>query len=84
VSTDSFMRFAGFKHNSGVNAALRPYLQGNHAIFEKLGSRVRYRERFMRLWMVLQLINIPSLFPAGQPVLASSEQGLLLPFLSKD
>jgi hypothetical protein len=84
VSTDSFMRFAGFKHNSGVNAALRTYLQGNHAILEKLGSRVRYRERFMRLWMVLQLINIPSLFPAGQPVLASSEQGLLLPFLSKD
>jgi len=82
TSTDSFIRFAGFKNNSSVGAALRPFLKGNNAILEKRGSRVRYRERFMRLWVLLQVVNIPSLFPAGRPFIASSEQGLLLPYLS--
>jgi len=27
--------------------------------------------------------NIPSLFPAGRPFIASSEQGLLLPYLTR-
>jgi hypothetical protein len=84
TSTDSFIRFAGFKNNSSVGAALRPFLKGNNAILEKRGSRVRYRERFMRLWILLQVVNIPSLFPAGRPFIASSEQGLLLPYLSND
>ena len=82
TSTDSFIRFAGFKNNSSVGAALRPFLKGNNAILEKRGSRVRYRERFMRLWVLLQVVNIPSLIPAGRPFIASSEHGLLLPYLS--
>jgi uncharacterized protein len=82
TSTDSFIRFAGFKSNSSVGAALRPFLKGNSAILEKRGSRVRYRERFMRLWVLLQVVNIPSLFPAGHAFIAGSEQGLLLPYLS--
>jgi len=81
TSTDSFIRFAGFKNNSSVAAALRPFLKGNNAILEKRGSRVRYRERFMRLWVLLQVVNIPSLFSAGRPFIGSSEQGLLLPYL---
>ena len=60
-----------------MGAALRPFLKGNNAILEKRGSGVRYRERFMRLWVLLQVVNIPSLFPV-----AGSEQGLLLPYLS--
>jgi hypothetical protein len=59
-----------------------PFLKGNNAILEKRGSRVRYRERFMRLWVLLQVVNFPSLFPAGGSFIASSEQGLLLPYLS--
>jgi AAA+ ATPase superfamily predicted ATPase len=82
TSTDSFIRFAGFNNNSSVGAALRPFLKGNNAILEKRGSRVRYRERFMRLWVLLQLVKIPSLFPAGKSFLASSAQGLLLPYLA--
>jgi hypothetical protein len=82
TSTDSFIRFAGFSNNSSVGAAMRPFLKGNNPILEKRGSRVRYRERFMRLWMLLQVVNIPSLFPAGRPLIASTEQGLLLPYLS--
>jgi len=81
TSTDSFIRFAGFNNNSSVSAALRPFLKGSNAILEKRGSRVRYRERFMRLWLLLQVINIPSLFPAGRCFIAGSEQGLLLPYL---
>ncbi len=84
TSTDSFIRFAGFKNNSSVAAALRPFLKGNNAILDKRGSRVRYRERFMRLWVLLQIVEIPSLFPAGHAFMASSEQGLLLPYLRGD
>jgi hypothetical protein len=36
----------------------------------------------MRLWVLLQVVKIPSLFPAGRPFLAISEHGLLLPYLS--
>jgi hypothetical protein len=50
-----------------VAAALRPFLKGNNAILEKRGSRVRYRERFLRLWVLLQVVNIPSLFPPACP-----------------
>ena len=35
TSTGSFIRFAGFKNNSSVGAALRPFLKGNNAILEK-------------------------------------------------
>ena len=35
TSTDSFIRFAGFKNNSSVGAAPRPFLKGNNAILEK-------------------------------------------------
>jgi len=33
TSTDSFIRFAGFRNNSSVGAAMRPFLKGNNAIF---------------------------------------------------
>jgi hypothetical protein len=82
TSTDSFIRFAGFKNNSSVGAALRPFLKGNNAILEKRGSRVRFRERFLKLWLLLQVVTIPSLFPAGRPDIGKAEQGLLLPYLS--
>ena len=35
TSTDSFIRFTGFKNNSSVAAALRPFLKGNNAILER-------------------------------------------------
>jgi hypothetical protein len=81
TSTDSFIRFAGFKSNSSVGAAVRPFLKGNNAILEKRGSRVRFRERFLKLWVLLQVVNIPSLFPAGRPYIGKSEHGFLLPYL---
>ena len=40
------------------------------------------QEELMRPWVLLQVVNIPSLFPASRPFIASSEQGLLLPYLS--
>jgi hypothetical protein len=83
VFFDEFQEIVeNLKNNSSMGAALRPFLKGNNAILEKRGSRVRHRERFMRLWVLLQVVNIPSLFPAGRPFIGSSEQGLLLPYLS--
>jgi AAA+ ATPase superfamily predicted ATPase len=82
TATDSFIRFSGFNTNSSVVSAMRPFLKGNNALLEKRGSRVRYRERFMRLWVLLQVVKTPSIFPAGRAFTADSEQGLLLPYLS--
>ena len=83
-STDSFIRFAGFKTNSSVNSAMRPFLKGTNALLEKHGSRIRYRERFMRLWVLLQLERNPGMFPAGKSLGASPEQQVLLSFVSGD
>jgi uncharacterized protein len=81
TATDEFRRFAGFGTNSSVSAAMRPFLTGNHAILEKRGSRVRYREQFFRLWMTLKLRQTPSLFPSATPLLQTGENALFVPYL---
>jgi len=65
-----------------VGAALRPFLKGNNAILEKPRQSGALSRTFHATVVLLQVVNIPSLFPAGRPFIASSEQGLLLPYLS--
>lgn len=79
---DAFLRFAGFKGHSSLAAAMRPFLRGKNAVLEKRGSRVRYRERFMRLWMLLQVLKNPSVFPHSRSVAPDEEQTLLQPYLA--
>ncbi len=79
---DSFLRFAGFRQHSSLTSALRAYLKGNNAILEKRGSKVRYRERFMRLWMLLQVTRNPSVFPAARDLQSDAEYLLLLPYFA--
>jgi hypothetical protein len=81
-ATDSFVRFAGFNTNSSVNSALRPFLKGTNALIDKHGSRLRYRERFMRLWVLLQLERNPGMFPASRLVTSSPEHKLLFAYVS--
>lgn len=83
TATDSFRRFAGFGTNSSVTAAVKPFLQGQQAVLEKRGSRVRYREPFLRLWMTLKLRQAPSLLPNAAPLLATGEHALFLPYLTE-
>ena len=79
---DSFLRFAGFRQHSSLSSAMRAFLKGNNAILEKRGSKVRYRERFMRLWMLLQVIRNPSMFPAARDLPPAAEYSLLLPYFA--
>jgi hypothetical protein len=79
---DAFFRFAGFRGHSSLASAMRPFLRGKNAVLEKRGSRVRYRERFMRLWMLLQVIKNPSVFPPSRGVPVDEEQTLLRPYLA--
>ena len=79
---DTFLRFAGFRQHSSLTSAMRPFLKGNNAILEKRGSKVRYRERFMRLWMLLQVMRNPSMFPAARGVQTDADYSLLLPYLA--
>jgi uncharacterized protein len=81
TATDAFIRFAGFTNSGSVRSAMRPFLSGNNAILEKHGSKVQYREQFMRLWMTLKLRKVPSLLPAAAPLLAGGEHALFLPYL---
>jgi hypothetical protein len=83
TATDAFIRFAGFSSYDSVRSAMRPFLSGNQALFEKRGARVRYREQFMRLWMILKLRKLPSLFPAATPLLGAGEHALFLPYLAE-
>jgi uncharacterized protein len=83
TGTDEFRRFAGFSASSSVTAAMRPFLSGTHAILEKRGSRVRYREQFLRLWMTLKLRQTPSLLPGAAAMMQSGENALFLPYLSE-
>jgi hypothetical protein len=79
---EAFLRFAGFSQHSSLTSALRPFLKGNSAILEKRGSKVRYRERFMRLWILLQVTRNPSMFPAARSAQPDAEYSLLLPYLA--
>jgi hypothetical protein len=79
---DAYLRFAGFRRHSSLASAMRPFLKGNNAILEKRGSKVRYRERFMRLWMLLQVIRNPSMFPGARELESDAEYSLLLPYFT--
>jgi hypothetical protein len=81
-ASDSFLRFAGFRQHSSLTSAMRAFLSGKNAILEKHGSKVRYRERFMRVWMLLQVMRNPSMFPAARNLPDGAEYSLLLPYLA--
>jgi hypothetical protein len=55
ISSHEFLRRAGFVRNSSALAAARPFLAGRNPLLEKTGSTVRYRERWVRLWVLRQL-----------------------------
>jgi hypothetical protein len=78
---DAFLRFAGFRGHSSLAAAIKPYLKGGCALLEKRGSKVRYRERFMRLWLLLQVLRNPSIFSGARAFPANEELLLLKPYL---
>jgi len=84
VATDSFIRFCGFKANSSVNAAMRPFLKGTNALLEKTGSRVRFRDRFVRLWLLVLIDRNPGMFPASRSLQESAEQRQLLAYIRAD
>ncbi|HEY1898711.1 MAG TPA: hypothetical protein VGG49_02850 [Steroidobacteraceae bacterium] len=84
VATDSFIRFSGFKANGSVNAAMRPFLKGTNALLEKTGSRVRFRDRFVRLWLLVLLNRNPGMFPASRSLKESAEQRQFLTYIRAD
>jgi hypothetical protein len=55
---------------------------GSASYFSLSGSRIRYRERFMRLWVLWQLERNPGMFPAGKSLGASPEHKFLFSFVS--
>ena len=77
---DEFLRFGGFRGHSSLAAAIKPFLKGNSALLEKRGSRVRYRERFIRLWLILQLMRNPSMFRGTAKIAKEERYTLLLPY----
>ncbi len=60
-----FLELAGFKTHQSSDQAIKPFLKGTLAVLEKQGSRVRFRERFMRLWVLARVLRNPRLLPAG-------------------
>jgi hypothetical protein len=81
AATDSFIRFSGLKANGSVNAAICPFLKGRYALLEKTGKRVRFRDRFVRLWLLALLNRNPGMFPASRSVKENAERRQLLTYI---
>ena len=60
-----FLELAGFKTHQSADQAIKPFLKGATAVLEKQGSKVRFRERFMRLWVLARVLRNPRLLPTG-------------------
>lgn len=60
-----FLELAGFKTHQSSDQAIKPFLKGTLAVLEKQGSRVRFRERFMRIWVLARVLRNPRLLPTG-------------------
>jgi hypothetical protein len=81
VAIDSLIRFSGFKAGGSVTAAIRPFLKGRCALLEKTGRRVRFRDRCVRLWLLVLLNRNPGMFPASRSLKENAEQRLLLTYI---
>ncbi|HEY4301359.1 MAG TPA: hypothetical protein VGM73_10820 [Candidatus Didemnitutus sp.] len=60
-----FLGLAGFKTHQSADQAIKPFLKGPTAVLEKQGSKVRFRERFMRLWVLARVLRNPRVLPTG-------------------
>lgn len=60
-----FLELSGLKTHQAVNKAITRFLNGAIAVLDKKGSKVRFRERFMRLWIVSRVLRNPRLLPTG-------------------
>jgi hypothetical protein len=64
ATTGEFLEFAGLRNPGGVERALTTTLRGNEALLEKVGSRYRFRSRFVRLWFAYRVRRVQALIPA--------------------
>lgn len=65
VFGSEFLELAGFKTHQAADQAIKPFLKGPTAVLEKHGSKVRFRERFMRLWVLSRVLRNPRVLPTG-------------------
>jgi uncharacterized protein len=65
VFGSEFLELAGFKTHQAANQAIKPFLKGATAVLEKQGSKVRFRERFMRIWVLSRVLRNPRVLPTG-------------------
>ncbi len=81
IAATSYYTRAGFKSHSALAKALAPYIGRQQPLLEKRGSRVRYRERFVRLWMFMQVLRAPAALPGFIRGAGGAEQALLADYL---
>jgi hypothetical protein len=65
VFGSEFLELAGFKAHQSADQAIKAFLKGPAAVLEKQGSKVRFRERFMRLWVLAGVLRNPRVLPTG-------------------
>jgi hypothetical protein len=64
ASTTEFLAFAGLRNPGDVESSLATTMRGQEALLEKVGSRYRFRSRFVRVWFALNLYRVQALIPA--------------------
>jgi len=84
-TTTEFLEFAGLRNPGDLERALATTLRGQEALLEKVGSRYRFRSRFVRVWFALNLYRVQALIPAMRtPEAYRRHLATVLPDLPED
>jgi hypothetical protein len=85
ATTGEFLEFAGLRNPGDLERALATTLRGQEALLEKVGSRYRFRSRFVRVWFALNLERVQALIPAMRtPEAYRRHLATVLPDLPED
>ena len=64
ATTHEFMEIADVRNGGSVSSLLAKTRRGRESLLEKVGSRYRFRSRFVRLWFALNYTRAQAVIPA--------------------
>jgi len=64
ATTHEFLEVADVRNGGSVSSLLVKTLRGRESLLEKVGSRYRFRSRFVRLWFALNYTRAQAVIPA--------------------
>jgi hypothetical protein len=85
ATTAEFLEFAGLRNPGDLERALAKTVRGQEALLEKVGSRYRFRSRFVQIWFALNFYRVQALIHAMRTAESYRRRlATVLPDLPKD